>query len=203
MSTVTLDPSRARPEVSTVTPNASPNPVPAAPRRMSLWDRFEFGPVLNFAAVLFVASTVVMLSEGFNRSFRDISFFWAEESVRYLMIWAFFLTLGVAGRRGHHIRTELLVDALGPRMRRAMHYVSVLAGMLFSGVMFASSLPQLMRYYTMGMVSESNLDIPLWIVFLAMPIGALLLAGYYTGCLITLMRGREPFESGGVTGTEL
>ncbi len=32
-----------------------------------------------------------------------------------------------------------------------------------------------MRYYTMGMVSESNLDIPQWIIFLAMPIGAALL----------------------------
>lgn len=179
--------------------------VPTAPphRRASLWDRFESGPVLNFAALLFVASTLVMLSEGFNRSLRDISFFWAEESVRYLMLWAFFLTLGVAGRRGHHIRTELLVDAMGPRLRRAMHYLSVLAGILFSGVLFASSLPQLVRYYTMGMVSESNLDIPQWIVFLAMPVGALLLSGYYIGCLVTILRGREPFEGHGVTGSEL
>lgn len=207
MASTTLDRSKTGPEVPALSPNvaAAVPGLPAAPppRPMSLWDRFESGPVLDFAALLFVASTLVMLSEGFNRSLRDISFFWAEESVRYLMLWAFFLTLGVAGRRGHHIRTELLVDAMGPRLRRAMHYVSVLAGMLFSGVLFAASLPQLLRYYTMGMVSESNLDIPQWIVFLAMPIGALLLAGYYTGCLITLMRGREPFESGGVTGAEL
>jgi len=174
----------------------------ATPRR-GWWDRFESGPVLNLAALLFLASTLVMLSEGINRSFRDVSFFWAEELVRYLMIWAFFLTLGVAGRRGHHIRTEMLVDAMPPAIRRGMHFASVFAGMAFSVVLFASSIPQLLRYYTMGMVSESNLDIPQWIVFLAMPLGAALLGGYYLRSFVVLLRRGDPFASGGVTGSEL
>jgi len=166
-----------------------------ATRRLGWWDRFEFGPVLNLAAFLFLASTVIMLSEGLNRSLRDLSFFWAEESVRYLMIWAFFLTVGVAGRRGHHIRTDLLVNAMPPGIRRGMHFVSVIAGIVFSAVLFISSLPQLVRYYTMGMVSESNLDIPQWIVFLAMPIGAALLFGYYLRCLVVVARGGDPFST--------
>ena len=179
------------------------SPDRAGTPRPGWWDRFESGPVLNLAAILFLASTLVMLSEGLNRSFRDVSFFWAEESVRYLMIWAFFLTLGVAGRRGHHIRTEMLVDAMPPGIRRGMHFASVLAGIAFSVVLFASSMPQLVRYYTMGMVSESNLDIPQWIVFLAMPIGAALLGGYYVRCFVVLLRRGDPFASGGPTGSEL
>ena len=171
--------------------------------RPSLWDRFESGWVLNVAGLLFVASTLVMLSEGLNRSLRDLSFFWAEEMVRYLMMWAFFLTLGVAGRRGHHIRTELLTDAMSPRVRRGMHMVSAVAGVLFSAVLFAASIPQLHRYYTMGMVSESNLDIPQWIVFLAMPLGAALLFGYYVRCVMVTLRGGDPFRSAGPSGSEL
>lgn len=167
------------------------------------WDRFESGPVLSLAAFLFLAATVVMLSEGLNRSLRDVSFFWAEESVRFLMIWAFFLTLGVAGRRGHHIRTEMLVDAMPPRIRRAMHFASVIAGLAFSAALFAASVPQLVRYYTMGMMSESNLDIPQWVVFLAMPLGALLLGGYYASSLVAVLRGRDPFATRGPTGSEL
>lgn len=159
--------------------------------------------MLNFAALLFLASTLVMLSEGFNRSVNDVSFFWAEESVRYLMIWAFFLTLGVAGRRGYHIRTELLVDAMPARIRRAMHFASVLAGLLFSAVLFSASLPQLFRYYTMGMMSESTLDIPQWVIFLAMPIGAALLFGYYLRSLHVLWRGGDAFRFLGRTGSEL
>jgi TRAP-type C4-dicarboxylate transport system permease small subunit len=173
-----------------------------APHR-GWWDRFESGPVLDLAAFAFIASTAIMLSEGLNRSLRDVSFFWAEESVRYLMMWAFFLTLGVAGSRGHHIRTEMLVDAMPPSVRRAMHFASVVAGVTFSAVLFASSLPQLARYYTMGMVSESNLDIPQWIVFLAMPIGAALLGGYYVRCLVMLARGRDPYVHSAPTGAEI
>lgn len=176
---------------------------PAADSRRNAWDRFESGPVLGVAAILFVASTLVMLSEGFNRSFNDISFFWAEESVRFLMIWAFFLTLGIAGRRGYHIRTELLVDHMPPKIRRAMHFAAVAAGLLFSAVLFGASVPQLLRYYTLGMMSESTLDIPQWVVFLAMPIGAALFFGYYLRSLMVVWRGGNPFTSVGRTGAEI
>ncbi|MEO8279589.1 MAG: TRAP transporter small permease [Ideonella sp.] len=167
------------------------------------WDRFESGPVLGLASLLFIGSTLVMLSEGLNRSLRDVSFFWAEESVRFLMIWAFFLTLGVAGRRGLHIRTEMLVSAASPWLRRAMNLIAVLAGLTFAAVLFGASLPQLMRYYTMGMMSESSLDIPQWVVFCAMPLGAALWFGYYLRCLLVWWREGDPFASAGLTGSEL
>lgn len=176
---------------------------PQKQRRRSLWDRFESGPVLAVGSLLFVGSTLVMLFEGVNRSARDISFFWAEEAVRFLMIWAFFLTLGAAGRHGLHIRTEMLVDAVGPRMRRAMHLGAIIAGLGFTALLLSASIPQLVRYYTMGMMSESNLDIPLWVVFCAMPLGATLWLGYYVGCLVSWFRGEDVFASAGATGSEV
>lgn len=175
----------------------------AAPPRGGWWDRFESGPVLTVASLMFVASTLVMLSEGLNRSLRDVSFFWAEESVRYLMMWAFFLTLGVAGRRGLHIRTEMLVDAVPPRLRRAMHGASIVAGLAFAALLFGAAVPQLVRYYTMGMMSESSLDIPQWVVFAGMPLGAALWFGYYLRCLAVWWHGGDAFATGGVTGSEL
>jgi len=182
---------------------AAQGPGALRPVRRSRWDRFESGPVLAIASLLFIASTGVMLSEGINRSMRDISFFWAEESVRFLMIWAFFLTLGAAGRHGLHIRTEMLVDAMGPRVRRLMHLGAVVAGLAFTVTLFGASFPQLVRYYTMGMMSESNLDIPQWVVFCAMPLGAALWFGYYLRCLVSWIRGEDPFTSAGVTGSEV
>lgn len=173
------------------------------PKKLSIWDRFENGFILSVASLLFVAATVVMLSEGLNRSVRDLSFFWAEESVRFMMIWAFFLTLGATGRRGLHIRTEMLVDAMGLRVRRAMNLAAVLVGLTFAVVLFAASMPQLHRYYTMGMMSESNLDIPQWIVFMGLPLGASLWFGYYARCLLRWFRREEVFPGAGVTGAEL
>ncbi len=198
-----VEPAGAHAQQAQVWTSEAKQPAPAHPPRRSLWDRLESGPVLSVASLLFIASTAVMLSEGFNRSLRDVSFFWAEESVRFLMIWAFFLTLGAAGRHGLHIRTEMLVDAVGPRVRRLMHLGAVVAGVGFTAVLFGASFPQLVRYYTMGMMSESNLDIPQWVVFCAMPLGAALWFGYYVRCLVSWFRGEDPFASAGPTGSEI
>jgi TRAP-type C4-dicarboxylate transport system permease small subunit len=84
-----------------------------------------------------------------------------------------------------------------------MQFLSVVAGLLFSAVLFGASIPQLTRYYTMGMMSESDLDIPQWVIFLAMPLGAALLFGYYFRCLVVFLRGGDPFTSHGPTGSEL
>lgn len=169
----------------------------------SLWLLFERKVLLNLATIMFLLATAIMLLEGISRAAFDSSAFWAEEGVRYLMIWAFFLTLGVAGHSGNHIRTELLVEHLGPRLRRLCHVLSSLVGVLFCGLLFYASLPQVHRYYTMGMMTESNLDLPLWLLFLVMPIGALLFLAYYLRCLVIALKGNDPFGNGEITGSQL
>lgn len=169
----------------------------------SVWLLFERKVLLNLATILFLLATAIMLFEGICRAAFDSSAFWAEEGVRYLMIWAFFLTLGVAGHSGNHIRTELLVEHLGPRLRRLCHVLSSLVGVLFCGLLFYASLPQVHRYYTMGMMTESNLDLPLWLLFLVMPLGALLFLSYYLRCLVIAVKGGDPFGSGGISGSQL
>jgi TRAP-type C4-dicarboxylate transport system permease small subunit len=165
----------------------------ARPRRN--WRRLGGRLLHNVATCLFIVSIVVMLFEGLSRAIFDRSWFWAEESVRYLMVWAFFLTLGVAGSAGHHIRTELLVDHLGPRLRKTCHVLASLVGVLFCGLLFYASLPQVHRYYTMGMMTESNLDLPVWLLFLIMPLGALLYLAYYLRCVMRAWRGEDPFTN--------
>ncbi|MEI4487827.1 TRAP transporter small permease [Frigidibacter sp. MR17.14] len=168
---------------------------PAERRRGSLWTRFEHRWLLGFSTLLAIAATAIMLVEAFSRGFLDHSYFWAEESVRYLMIWAFFLTLGAAGRGGFHIRTEMLVDMLPEALKRVCHVLASLAGIAFAVILFAASIPQITRYYTMGMMTESTLDLPMWALFLAMPIGSALLGLYYLGCLLRAWAGEEPFAA--------
>jgi C4-dicarboxylate transporter, DctQ subunit len=143
---------------------------------------------------MLVVSTVVMLVEGFSRAAFSTSFFWAEELVRILMVAAFFVSLGATGRRGHHIRTDMLVAMVGPRARKAMDLFAALAGIAFCALLICGAWPQLLRYYTMGMVSESSLEWPLWLVFSVMPIGVALWLVYYLGALARVLRNQVPFE---------
>ncbi|MFA5702209.1 MAG: TRAP transporter small permease [Advenella sp.] len=151
--------------------------------------------IWSVATVFLLVSTSIMIVEGLSRFFFNVSYFWAEELVRFLMVWAFFLTLGIAGFRFYHIRTELLVQRLSVGMQKVTWLLASVAGMVFAGILFYSSIFQVMRLYKMGMVSESNLEIPLWIVSLAVPIGGLALFMYYFMVAVYAWKGIDPFVS--------
>ena len=151
--------------------------------------------VWSVATVFLLVATSIMIVEGLSRFFFNVSYFWAEEVVRFLMVWAFFLTLGIAGFRFYHIRTELLVQRLSVRLQRVTWLLASVAGMIFAGILVYSSFFQVTRLHMMGMVSESNLEIPLWIVFLAVPIGGLALFMYYFMAAVYAWKGTDPFVS--------
>lgn len=158
------------------------------------WLRFERSVLLNIATGLALLATAIMLLEAVSRSALSHSYFWAEEAVRYLMIWAFFLTLGCAGRAGHMIRTEMLVERLPSRLQRLLNILTTSLGVLFSIILLYASVPQVLRYRSMGMMTESNLNLPMWVLFLAMPIGAILMGLYYLGALREALRGNDPYS---------
>ena len=150
---------------------------------------------LALATVLALGATLIMIVEGFSRYVLNVSYFWAEESVRFLMVWAFFLTLGIAGFRQYHIRTELLVQRLPLMAQRAVWLLSCIAGMGFALILAYSSIPQVIRFYSMGMVSESSLELPMWFLFLAMPVGGLALFFYYASAAWYAWRWGDPFAA--------
>lgn len=149
--------------------------------------------VLGSATALALGATAIMVLEGLSRHFFSVSYFWAEESVRFLLLWAFFLTLGTAGFQHFHIRTELLVQKLSPIAQRACWLVACVMGMAFATILAWSSVAQVARYHSMGMLSESNLELPMWLVFLAMPIGGIVLFLYYACAARYAWKWGDPF----------
>jgi C4-dicarboxylate transporter DctQ subunit len=67
-------------------------------------------------------------------------------------------------------------------------------GVLFSAILLYAAVPQVLRYRSMGMMTESNLDLQMWVLFLAMPIGAILMGIYYIGALRDALRGNDPYR---------
>lgn len=159
----------------------------------------RLGPFSNFlvsaGAALSLNATAIMIMEGLSRYFLNVSYFWAEESVRFLMIWAFSLTLGIAGFRQLHIRTELLVQKLPASVQRVCWLIACATGIAFSVILVYSSIPQTVRYFTMGVVSESNMELPMWLLYLSMPVAGLGLLWYYLNAAAFAWRGSDPFFS--------
>lgn len=165
------------------------------PPRPGAWERFEEGALLGLSTAALLVATAVMLAEAFSRGVLNHSYFWAEELVRFLVLWAFFLVLGATGRGGYHIRTDLLVARLPAPARRLADALSCCVGIGFSAILVWAAVPQVVRYHAMGMRSDSTLDVPMWVVFLAMPLGGVLLGTYYLRALARLARGGDAFAT--------
>lgn len=162
-------------------PPAAPTPAddrPAGPARR-LEDR-----LLDLATLLMAAAMLFMVFEASSRTAAARSHWWAEELVRFLVVWSVMLAAGSATRRGHFIAMDLLLDRLRPRPRLALQAAAFALAALFALALGAVAVVEVVHLHRIGMITESNLDLPLWLVRLALPLGALLYAlAYGAECL--------------------
>jgi len=156
--------------------------------------RFERGPLLGLATAMMLGAMTLMFYEAASRTLVGDSHWWAEESVRFLIVWSVMLAFGVATRQGNYIRMELLIDIAPPIVRRFGAWLNCLCGLAFSGMVFAAGLLSCLHLYKVGMVTESSLDLPLWLVRAALPIGALFYALYFVSAAVELAKGRDEVQ---------
>lgn len=153
------------------------------------------GAILTVATLFMALAVVTMFFEAVSRSAFSVSHWWAEELVRFSVIWSVLLAAGVASRRGHFIRMDLLVNALGPRGRRLCAWLAALAGLAFCAALLHASIQSIQHLARIGMRTESNLDLPLWLVRLALPVGIAGYGLYFVAATVELARGGDPFAA--------
>ncbi len=97
---------------------------------------------------------------------------WAEEVARFCIVWVSFLGTYVAHRRGEHIAVTTVADALPPRLRALLMIALRLLLLAFMAVLVWYGSEYAVRF----MMSLSPLlDIPLGLVYAAMPTSAALI----------------------------
>ena len=121
--------------------------------------------------VILVAMALMVFANVALRFLTDQSILWVEEVSRYLMIWLTFLGAGLVLRYGGHIGIDTLQDAY-PRQAPAIRWVifALLLGFFAFMVWIGSRYAML----TWGQTTPV-LQIPVGIVYLAMPAGFALL----------------------------
>lgn len=159
--------------------------------RIYLW--FTERLIVNIGCVILLVAIVVMFFEASARSISGTSHWWAEELVRFLVIWAILLCLGPAVSMGHLVRMDLFVRVAPQWAARYSDIVCALLGIVLCGVLVYSGLLHTEHLRRIRMMSESNLDIEIWIIHLALPVGATLLGVQFLRALIVAIRGGRPF----------
>ena len=78
------------------------------------------------SALLLVGSVGINFANIVGRYFFNTSIPWAEETMLFLMVGCVFLGTGVVAWSGRHLRMDVVVNALPPRMREALDLFSEL-----------------------------------------------------------------------------
>ncbi len=99
---------------------------------------------------------------------------WAQELCIFMFIWMAKFGAAYGVRQGIHVGVDVLVNKLPPKARARMVVISLCCGMLFTGIIAGLGAVFVWRIHATGQVSP-DLEVPKWIVYLAIPLGSSLM----------------------------
>jgi TRAP-type C4-dicarboxylate transport system permease small subunit len=142
--------------------------------------RFYLGKIEEIIAGIFmVLMSVCTVGNVIARYVFNSPIAWAEEFARYAFVWVVFLGAVACTKQKRHIIIDAALVVLPPRMRSG---VLALADLLVIGLMLG------LVYYgwiftTMSTEPTSMMEIPQYLIYVAVPLSAVLVILYTVGDL--------------------
>ncbi len=130
-------------------------------------NHFEEFLIASFMA----AATLVTFAAVVMRYTTGSGIDWAQELTIYLFIWMAKFGAAYGVRTGIHIGVDFLVNWVRPSIRRLMIITALSLGMIFTGSIAFFGARWVLFIHGTGQVSP-DLEIPMWIVYLAIPFGS-------------------------------
>src|ERR1700751_4053047 len=96
---------------------------------------------------------------------------WAQELCIYMFIWMAKFGAAYGVRTGIHVGVDLLVNRLPEYSRKQVILFSLLCGAIFTGMIAAFGSSFVSEMFHTGQQSN-DLEAPMWIVYLAIPLGS-------------------------------
>ncbi|MFK7891045.1 MAG: TRAP transporter small permease subunit [Granulosicoccus sp.] len=150
------------------------------------------------SAAFILVSVLLTCQMIWVRKVNNASTVWQTETVIYLMIAATLIGLPYVQKVRGHVNVDLLPRLLPQALVRALCFITFLVAIAVIGVMFFYSAELWHVAWSRGWRSDTVWGPPLWIPYLAMPVGfALYLLQLASDLLAVILRIDEPFASSG------
>jgi C4-dicarboxylate transporter DctQ subunit len=162
-----------------------------------------FATAVIFASVLYRHTATIPWIWEYTR---HIDFTWAQELCIYLFIWVAKFGAAYGVRTGIHVGVDVVVNHVSEKKRRFLVLFGLLSGAFFTAVIAGLGAWFVYEVNLTGQVSPDML-MPMWIVYLAVPLGSSLMCYRFlqvawtffrTNTLpkheITRVEGIEPLE---------
>lgn len=126
------------------------------------WSRAEDIPWLtNLSKSLFFAIAYVRLT-------------WAQELCIFMVVWMAKFGAAYGVRTGIHVGVDILVERLTGEAKRVLIVAGLLAGALFTAIIGTLGAHLVWHIASTGQTS-AVLELPMWMVYLAVPLGSYLM----------------------------
>ena len=144
--------------------------------------------ILNvLAGVSFLAMVALTCWQVFTRYILQNPSSWSEELVSYLFAWMALLGASiVVGERGH-MNIPILVDRMGPTVRKALNIFSEVVACIFAAVILVYGGIQITTL-AMGQMT-SSLGVPIGIFYIVLPLCGVLNIVYTILNIIGIVKG--------------
>lgn len=147
------------------------------------------------AAAMILISVLIVCQMVFMRYVLNASTVWQTEVVIYLMIGATLVGMPYVQLLRGHINVDLLPIYLRPGPRKILFVVCVLVQIAACGALGYYGLHLFIEAFQGGWRSSSVFGTPMWIPYLAMPVGFGLLILQYLADLLMLPHVSDPFAA--------
>ncbi len=112
---------------------------------------------------------------------------WIEEIARFSIIWGVFLGFGLELKHNQHIQVDILYDKLNNTWKFILNIVATGLSILFCLIYTYYGLVLVENRYSSGMVSL-DVGIPMWIVYLILPLSGVLFLLRFIERLVNILR---------------
>jgi C4-dicarboxylate transporter DctQ subunit len=154
-------------------------------------DRLEEWLILSFMAVATLTTFVSVAL----RYLMGTGFTWATELTIYLFIWMAKFGAAYGVRTGIHVGVDYVVNRLEGRPRTLMVVIGLGLGVLFTAVVAFLGARWVVFVHGTGQISP-DLEWPMWIIYLAIPLGTGLMCYRFIQSLARFLRTGETVSAG-------
>lgn len=145
---------------------------------------------LGVLASLALITWAVVMRYAFNRPPA-----WVDDAVGFLLVGIVMLAAAQVMRRGEHIGVDLLTTRLSPRGQRWAQAWAALAALAASLVLVVNGWSTAMFSRQLGIVAEGNVEVPVYLVQLLLPLGGLMMALAALEALARIAAGAPPLAA--------
>jgi C4-dicarboxylate transporter DctM subunit len=135
------------------------------------WDALEkwvAALIMSFALVLSFYSVVA-------RYVFHWSLDWSDEIAVYAVVWSVFFGISSLIKTDGHVRMDILISRFTPKRQRILDFYHTLLGLAFVAVVAWGGYLLVQKAYATGISTESHLKFKMYLPYLIMPVGGLLL----------------------------